>query len=218
MRRCDGCGVNLTGRLEKCPLCHARLSGDFEPSVFPLNETKKSGSLALMVLAFVTGFCLLLMLLLWQLVPLQGGIVFAVCAALVANYLFIRNILTHRPDFLRIIVRYFLVLLAIAIVWFLLTGSLVVTSFVIPGICLLAIVFDAILLAVFRSTFVIGYAKYLLFDIVLGFAPLILAAFGLATWRVLAYISAFTASVLFLGLLAFMRRHLMDEIRKLFSL
>ena len=64
------------------------------------------------------------------------------------NYLFVRNILVHRPDFLRVIVRYFLILLALAAVWFVVTGNLAVTTFVIPGICLVALVFDTVLLAV----------------------------------------------------------------------
>jgi hypothetical protein len=194
------------------------LTGKPEPSVFPRNETKKSGSVALKVLAFVTGVCLLAMLLLWQLRSLPAEIVFTVCLAFVVNYLFIRNILTHRPDFLRVVVRYFLIVLALAAVWYFLTWNQAVTTFVIPGICLVAIVFDAVLLAVFRSTFIVGYAKYLLFDVVLGFAPLVLVALGLADWDVPAYISAFTASVFFLGLLVFMRKHLLAEIRKLFSL
>ena len=123
----------------------------------------------------------------------------------------------HTTDFLRMVVRYFLVLLAIAAVWFLVTRNLAVTTFVIPGICLVALVFDTVLLAVFRGTFVSGYAKYLLFDVLLGLAPLALVALGLTTWNVLANISALTASVFLLGLLVFTRKQLVDEIRKLFS-
>lgn len=92
-----------------------------------------------------------------------------------------------------------------------------VTTFVIPGICLVALVFDAVLVAVFRGTFVSGYAKYLLFDVVLGLIPLALVALGLATWDVPANVSALTASVLLLALLVFTRKQLVAEVRKLFS-
>ncbi|MEG0503369.1 MAG: DUF6320 domain-containing protein, partial [Raoultibacter sp.] len=135
----------------------------------------------------------------------------------VVNYLFVRNTLMHHPDFLRIVVRYFLVLLALAFIWFLFTQNLVVTTFVIPGICLVALVFDTVLVSVFRGTFVTGYAKYLLFDVLLGLTPIALVAFGLTTWNLLAYISAFAASVFFLGLLVFMRKQVVEEIRKLFA-
>lgn len=217
MKHCGKCDIEFNGELERCPLCQAELTGEAEPSVFPYNEVKKSGVLALKVLAFATGTCLLLVLFLWYLLSLPGNIVLTVCVALVMNYLFVRNILMHNPDFLRVIVRYFLILLAMAAVWFLVTQNLVITTFVIPGICLVALVFDAALVVVFKDTFVLGYAKYLLFDVVFGLTPLALVALGLTTWNLIAYVSALTASILLLGLLVFMRKQLLTEIHKLFS-
>lgn len=217
MKRCEKCGVRFSGDFDRCPLCQSELEGDASPSVFPRNEVRKSGALALAVLAFATGACLLVMLFLGNLLGLPGDIVLTVCLGLVVNYLFVRNILTHTPDFLRVVARYFLVLLAIAAVWFLVSRNLVVTTFVIPGICLLALVFDGVLLAVFRGTFVSGYAKYLLFDVALGLIPLALSALGLTTWDVLANVSALVASVFLLGLVVFTRKQLVAEVRKLFS-
>ena len=199
MKRCEKCGVQFSGDLDRCPLCQAELSGDASPAVFPRNEVRKSGAIALAVLAFATGACLLVMLFLGHLLQLPGDIVVTVCVGLVVNYLFVRNILTHTPDFLRVVARYFLVLLAIA------------------AICLVALVFDGVLLAVFRGTFVSGYAKYLLFDVGLGLIPLALQALGLTTWDVPSLVSALTASVFLLGLVVFARKQLTAEIRKLFS-
>lgn len=217
MRHCRKCNLDFTGDLDKCPLCQADLSGTTTPSAFPRNEVQKSGVVALAVLGFATGASLLAMLFLGYLLALPGDIVISVCLALALNYLFVRNIITHSPDFLRVVARYFLILLAIAALWFLITRNLAVTTFVIPGICLTALVVDTVLLAVFRSTFVTGYAKYLLFDVALGFAPLALVALGLTTWDVPAVVSALTASVFLLGLLVFVRKQLIAEIRKLFS-
>ena len=217
MRRCEKCGVEFAGDLDRCPLCQAELDGPPTPAVFPRNEVRKSGALALKVLAFATGACLLLMLFLGRLLSLPADIVVTVCLGLAVNYLFVRNILVHRPDFLRVVVRYFLILLALAAIWFVLTGNLAVTTFVIPGICLVALVFDGVLLAVFRGTFVSGYAKYLLFDVGLGLIPLALQALGLTTWDVPSLVSALTASVFLLGLVVFARKQLTAEIRKLFS-
>lgn len=217
MRHCRKCNLDFTGDLDKCPLCQAELSGKASPSAFPRNEVQKSGVVALAVLGFATGASLLAMLFLGYLLALPGDIVISVCLALALNYLFVRNIITHSPDFLRVVARYFLILLAIAALWFLITRNLAVTTFVIPGICLTALVVDTVLLAVFRGTFVTGYAKYLLFDVALGFAPLALVALGLTTWDVPAVVSALTASVFLLGLLVFVRKQLIAEIRKLFS-
>lgn len=217
MKHCNKCGVDMGGQLDKCPLCHAELSGKAEPSVFPRNVAKASGTEALKVLAFVSGACILGLVFLWQLIALPGDIVLALCLGLVMNYLFVRSILMHSPNFLRVVIRYFLILLAITFVWFLITQNPFVTTFIIPGICLLALAFDAVLVTVFRGTFVSGYAKYLLFDVFLGLTPLILVALGLTTWNVLAYTSAFVASLLFLALAIFMRKQLLAELRKLFS-
>lgn len=217
MKRCDKCRVDFTGDLDRCPLCQAELSGEAEPSAFPKNEVRKSGTVALKVLAFASGASLLLMVFLGYLFALPGDIVFTVCLALLVNYLFIRNILTHSPNFLRVVVRYFLVLLGVAAIWFIASHNLIITTFVIPGICLIALVFDAVLFAVFRGTFVTDYAKYLLFDVVLGLIPMALVALGLTTWDVLAYASALTSSVFLLGLVVFARKQLVAEVRKLFS-
>lgn len=218
MKQCDRCDVSIGGNLDKCPLCHAELQGTAEPSVFPRNEALESGSLALKILAFATGACLLFTGFMWLLLSLPGDIVLVVCLAFVLNYFYVRNILIHRPDFLRVVVRYFLILLAIAILWYIITLNQLVTTFVIPSICLVALIFDTVLLVLFRGTFVSGYAKYLLFDLLFGFAPLILVAFNLTLWNVPAYISALVAAVLLLGLLVFVRKQLLAEIRKLFSM
>jgi hypothetical protein len=217
MKRCERCGVEIGGELERCPLCQSELHGQAEPSVFPANVVRKSGTMALKILAFATGACLLSMLFAGFAFALPVNIVVVICLALALNYLLVRAILIHAPDFLRIVARYFLLLLAISLIWFLATGNLLVTTFMIPGICLLALVFDNVLVALFRSTFISGYAKYLLFNVVLGLAPLLLVALGLTTFNLLAYISALAASLSMLWILVFMRKQLFAEISKLFS-
>ena len=217
MMRCSKCGVTFTGELDQCPLCNGALTGEPTPAIFPSNEVQKSGAFALKVMAFVTGVALLVMLFFWLLIDVPGDVVFTICLALVLNYLFVRNVLMHNPDFLRIIARYFFLLLAVAAIWFLFTRYLWITTFIIPGICLLALAFSAVLVSVFQHTFVTGYAKYLLFNVVMGFIPMALLAFGLITWKPLAYISALVASTLALALFIFMRKEILAEIRKLFT-
>lgn len=217
MKYCSCCKVRLTGKLDVCPLCQAHLCGYATPAVFPDNTVKKSGIVALAVLGFTTGVCLLVMIFLGFLLTIPFNIVAPVCLALVLNYLLVRNILIHAPDFLRVIARYFLLLLVLAALWFAISGDKIISTFIIPGICLVALVFDAVLVIIFRGTFVGDYAKYLLFDVILGLTPLLLVAFHLCTWDVPALISALVACVLLLGLLVFTRRQLIAEVRKLFS-
>lgn len=217
MRRCNRCNVDYTGDLDLCPLCQAPLSGEAVPSVFPGNEVHRSGTVALRVLAYATGVGVLAMVFAGFLFPLSGEVVLAVCLALLTNYVFVRHFLAHAPDFLRLVVRYFLILLAAAAVWYLMSRSPVVTTYVIPAICLVALVTDAVLVCVFRGTFVSGYAKYLLLDVLLGIVPLGLVGLGLTTCELPAVISAFVACALLLALVVFARDRLWAEVRKLFT-
>lgn len=217
MRHCAKCGVDVSGNLDLCPLCQGPLTGEPSEAVFPSNQVRRSGTMALRVLAFVTGVCVLVMVFLGWMVHLSGEVVATACIALLVNYAFVRHMITRAPDFLRLVARYFLVLLALAFVWFALTRSLIVTTYVIPAICLLALVFDAVLVCVFRGTFVSSYAKYLLFDVVLGICPLLLNALGLTTWNIPADVSALVACVLLLALVVFTRERLLAEIRKLLT-
>ena len=83
-----------------------------------------------------------------------------------------------------------LVLLAVGALWFLATGNLFVTTFALPGLCLLGLSFNAVLLIAYRGPFVSGYAKYLLYELALGLVPPALALAGLATWPYLAWTAA----------------------------
>ena len=134
------------------------------------------------------------------------------------NWLFVRNMIVHAPDFIRVVERYFLVLLAVAGLWFASTGNLIVTTYVIPGLCLLALAFNAVLLIAFRGSFVTGYAKYLIYEMLLGLVPLALLAAGLITWPPLAIAAGTAAAALLAILLLVGRKQLAAEARKLFSL
>ena len=158
MRHCDKCGIDFSGDLERCPLCQAELTGEASAPMFPPNVLKRSGAIALRVIAFATGVAIIVMLFLTRMVKLPSDVVFTVCLALLINYAFVRHIIGHAPDFLRLVARYFLVLLACALLGFVLTGNYAWSTFVVPGISLAALVTDAVLVCVFRKDFVSGYA------------------------------------------------------------
>lgn len=217
MRRCDSCDVSFSGDLPRCPLCGAALHGTPTPAAFPVNEVHRTSKLARRLLAAATLACIAATIaggaVLHASVP---GIV-TVCAAFAITYLFLRNIMVHTPDFLRIIERYFLLMLGVAALWFAGTGSPTVATYVIPLISTSAILFNTMLLAVYRSAFVSGYAKYLLYNLVLGLVPLVFVFLGLATWPVPACVNAAAAVILGILLTALARKQSAEEARKLFS-
>ena len=188
------------------------------PSVFPPNSFERKSTRVRTVLAVLTIICIALIALLGGTAGGSALAVGAPCAAVALNWLFVRNMIVHAPDFIRVVERYFLVLLAVAGLWFLSTGNLIVTTYVIPGLCLLALAFNAVLLIAFRGSFVTGYAKYLIYEMLLGLVPLALLAAGLITWPPLAIAAGAAAAALLAILLLVGRKQLAAEARKLFSL
>ena len=137
-------------------------------------------------------------------------------AAVIVNYIFIRNVVVHSPSFLRIIERYFLVVMALALLLLLATGDSRLATYVVPALTLVALFFNGVLVAVFRNGFVQGYAKYLLFNFVLGMVPLVLLATGLVSQPALSIASGVVSGLLLVLLLVLTRKQLFSEMQKLF--
>ena len=199
------------------PLAAARKAAPV-PSVFPPNSFERKSTRVRTVLAVLTLICIALIALLGGTAGGSALAVGAPCAAVALNWLFVRNMIVHAPDFIRVVERYFLVLLAVAGLWFASTGNLIVTTYVVPGLCMLALAFNAVLLIAFRGPFVTGYAKYLIYEVLLGLVPLALLAAGLITWPPLAIAAGAAAAALLAILLLVGRKQLAAEARKLFSL
>ena len=207
-----------TPSLKKSALCQEALQAAPQPSVFPPNTFVRKSTWARTALFMVTLLCIAATLGLGGMLGAPAPTMAAASAALGLNYVFVRNMIVHAPDFLRLIERYFLVLMAVAGLWFVTSGNLIATTFVIPGLCLLGLAFNTVLVIAYRGSFVTGYAKYLIYEVLLGAVPPLLAAAGLVTWPYLAWASTAAALGLLGLLLVLTRSQLVAELRKLFSL
>lgn len=216
MRRCQNCRIDYTGTLKHCPLCGNELEGNPEGMAFPENELTRSKKLAKRCLIVLTLLSLALVAFASIQLDASTTTLFAASAVVLLNYVFIRNVVVHSPGFLRTIERYFLVLVALALLLLLATGDTRVATFVIPLLTLIALVMSSVLVVVFRNAFVQGYAKYLLYDFVLGMVPLILLAFGFVTQPALSIASASVALLLLALMLILTRKQLVSELQKLF--
>lgn len=217
MRMCDECGVGFTGDLELCPLCGTVLVGPEEPSPFPVSQVRRPERAARRALALLAAAAIAAVIGLGWAFGLTPWAVALGCVAVALSYLFLRNVVVHHPDSLRVVERYFLVLAALAVLWWLASGEALAAQVAIPTICLAACLVNAALVAVYRGRFVHGYAKYLVYQVVLGFAPLALLPLGAASWPWLAYASAASALLLTVLLLGLARAQLLSELRKLFA-
>lgn len=216
MMHCDECHLDYIGELDRCPLCSRKLVGIPAPSVFPENKLeapKKVVQRCLIALA-LAGLCAIIAIgWLVHAAPLAIG---AGIAAVLVTYIFIRNVVVHSPNFLRMVERYFLVLIALALLYLLATGDDNAATYVIPLISLTALIINAILVVAFRNGFVQGYAKYLLYELALGLVPLALLIAGLVTWPVPAIATTIAAGILLILMLTLARKQLATELHKLF--
>ena len=152
MKHCDACNVDFTGDMARCPLCQNELHGEASPAAFPAQQIYlRPRRLTVEIITFVAGAILLLLGFFAYLFSWPIPIVSASAAALIISVLFINSAILHAPRPLRLMFRYFYIMLAIALVWFVATMNHVVTMFVIPITCLVSLVFDVVLLIVLRT-------------------------------------------------------------------
>lgn len=216
MKHCAKCDLDFTGDLDRCPLCGSSLEGKAVPAVFPENKLLGPKKAARRSLIALTLAGLLLVILAGIGAGASIVTIIAGCAAVLVSYVFIRNVVVHSPSFLRIVQRYFLVLIVLALLFVLATGDTNVATYLVPALSVIALLTNAVLVVLFRNTFVQGYAKYLLYELALGIVPLVLLAAGLITWPIPAIVTALVTLLLLILMLTLTRKQLAAEMRKLF--
>lgn len=216
MRHCPECDLDLTGALDHCPLCGSPLKGTPSPTVFPYSKLERPRKLARRSMIILTLAALALVIMVGLLAGSTVATMGAGCAAVLITYVFVRNVIVHSPSALRMIERYFLVLIALSLLLFFATGDTKVATYLVPVVSMIALATNGVLVILFRNTFVQGYAKYLLFELVLGLVPLLLLAFGVVSDPLLTIITAVMAALLLLLMLTLTRKQLDAEVHKLF--
>ena len=151
MRYCPSCHIDFTGVLDRCPLCGSKLEGTPEGMIFPENEFARTKKLAKRSMIALTFAALAFVAFLCVRTHASAVTGIASFAAVIVNYIFIRNVVVHSPSFLRIIERYFLVVMALALLLLLATGDSRLATYVVPALTLVALFFNGVLVAVFRA-------------------------------------------------------------------
>ena len=217
MKYCSHCKVDFSGDLDRCPLCQQPLTGTPSPAVFPHAAIVKPQRLMISFVFFGSGAAVLTTALLCGLRVIPPNIALLVSGVVIANGLFMRNLIVQNPGFVRGASRYLLLLIGLALLCYLFLQADIITSLVIPIICLSALVFDVLLLLVRRRQFAAEFAKYLICDVICGFIPLVLVLLGFARWPILAFVCAFCSAMLGLFVFVFHRQELFGGTSKLFN-
>lgn len=217
MRHCSRCDIDYTGDLDRCPLCASELTGEVVPSPFPCIPMQRVSRRARYTLLAITAILMAVFAAIWFAFGLSWEIGVTGEGVLVLNCVFLWNLLVQSPNGLRVVKRYFLVLMAMALLAYIGTQSPIISTYVIPFISLGAIAFDAVLLFVMHSRLMTEYAKYVLYDIVFGVVPFVLVLMGAVTWAPLSILCMVAAVLLLAALMIGIRGTVTDETKKLFT-
>ena len=216
MKKCSKCMIEFNGNLKICPLCQSELYGNNTNSVFPKLNYKKN-KLLYKILLFVS-FCI--------------GILFAfieynmhsslyitkyVIFGLITNYVLIKFIHNNYKNVLKMMNGYFFVLIILFLLWFWITKSLIITTYLVPVLCIIIFIFNSITLLVLKDSYLIKFVKTILLDCLVGLIPLLLVYFKLTTFDLLSYICVLLDIIFFIGLLIFCKDNVIEEIKKIFN-
>ena len=113
--------------------------------------------------------------------------------------------------------KYFWVILFLFFAWYFITKSLIITTYLIPILCIIIFLFNSVALIVLKNNYIIKYAKTIVLDSFIGLIPLVLVMFKLSTFPLLSYICAILDLLIFIGLLIFCKENIIEELKKLFN-
>lgn len=176
MLDCKKCGVRLTGRPERCPLCHGELFGEPEgENIFPdISYEKMEQRFLVRLLAFGTVIVIVLCAAVNYVVPEYGWWFMFVVAGLLSVWIAAANTVKKRGNLLKSVLWQVCVDSVLLVLWDFGMGFLKWSvDFVLPVLYICSII----------AMFVIAFCKhiqpqdyllYLVLDILIGLIPAIL--------------------------------------------
>lgn len=216
MKKCSKCMIEFNGNLKICPLCQSELYGNNTNSVFPKLNYKKN-KLLYKILLFVS-FCIgILFAFIEYNIHSSLYITKYVIFGLITNYVLIKFIHNNYKNVLKMMNGYFFVLIILFLLWFWITKSLIITTYLVPVLCIIIFIFNSITLLVLKDSYLIKFVKTILLDCLVGLIPLLLVYLKLTTFDLLSYICVLLDIMVFIGLLIFCKDNVIEEIKKIFN-
>lgn len=216
MKKCSKCMIEFNGNLKICPLCQSELYGNNTNSVFPKLNYKKN-KLLYKILLFVS-FCISILFAFIE-YNMHSSLYITkyVIFGLITNYVLIKFIHNNYKNVLKMMNGYFFVLIILFLLWFWITKSLIITTYLVPVLCIIIFIFNSITLLVLKDSYLIKFVKTILLDCLVGLIPLLLVYFKLTIFDLLSYICVLLDIIVFIGLLIFCKDNVIEEIKKIFN-
>lgn len=216
MSKCKKCNIEYNGNLELCPLCQTELVGKKTESVFPkIKNTKET--ILYKILLFVSFSIGVLFAFTEYTISKELTISKFIVLGLLTNYVLVKFILKNYKDVLKMMNKYFWIILVLFFAWYFVTKSLIITTYLIPILCLVIFAFNSITMLVLKDDYIMKFSKTILLDCVIGLIPLLLIFLKLSTFPVLSYICGILDLLIFTGLIIFCKDNIINELKKIFN-
>lgn len=213
MRKCNKCKISYTGNINRCPLCQGKLIGEKEESPFPKIHEHKTTVLH-KILLFTTISIGVIFAFLEYLIHKDFIITKYAVFGLLTIYILVIAVIKKYKNILKMMNRYFIIILILVFLWFLITKSLIITTYIIPILCIVILIFNNITMLVLKDSYIDKFLNVILLDCLIGFIPALLMFLNLVTSVILTYTCLLLDILIFIGLIIFCYDKIIEELTK----
>lgn len=217
MKKCTSCNIKYNTNEKLCPLCQNKLIGKNNEEIFPTKIRLKTNLLC-KILLFITFATSILCGFIELCISNKLKYSLFVIGGLATNLVVINNIIKNRHNILRFIGKTGIMFIIIALIWYFITKSMIITNYIIPSICIFELLFNLITFIILRNNYIINYLSLILINMFILIVPIILILFKCTTFNLISYISFAFALILLIGLFIFYLDEIIEELKKLFNL
>ena len=213
--KCNNCGVTVNSPSKYCPICSNKLKHKGTNTIYP--KIKRKSNMYLKVLLFIS---LLITLVVGYIdYEINKKITFSayVGLALLSNYITIVYIFRSYKDIFKLFGRYGLILNIILFIWYMYTKQIFITNYIIPGLCIIELLFNDIFLFIFKRKHIRKYLGVLISNVVVAFVPLILIALKMIDFNYVAHVAMILSIINILILVIFDFSDLKEEVIMFFN-
>ncbi|MBQ7241107.1 MAG: hypothetical protein IJS56_06695 [Bacilli bacterium] len=213
--KCNNCGVTVNSPSKYCPICSNKLKHKGTNTIYP--KIKRKSNMYLKVLLFIS---LLITLVVGYIdYEINKKITFSayVGLALLSNYITIVYIFRSYKDIFKLFGRYGLILNIILFIWYMYTKQIFITNYIIPGLCIIELLFIDIFLFIFKRKHIRKYLGVLISNVVVAFVPLILIALKMIDFNYVAHVAMILSIINILILVIFDFSDLKEEVIMFFN-
>ncbi len=217
MKECKKCAVFIHGTDKICPLCQGKLDGDDDEPNFPnIDTVYKQHRFLFKLLILVTVSAGIISTTINMILPQTGVWALFVVLGIISFWLSMTIAFKNRNNVSKNILHQVVVISLMCVLWDYITGwngwSL---NYVFPIACTVALFSIAILSVILNMK---NYKIYLITNIIIGFAPLVLYFTGIISISIPSLICTAISMIFFVLALLFYGNDIKKELSKSFHL